>query len=131
MPYGRPRRSGHRVWGPRVRGITAILKKMCAATGIKGLRFPDLRHKAPSRLFEKGLGIMEVKEIAGHRGFMHPPRYTPFRAGAWVQVSTDVLRHMAAGHPLARLRCRLAVYRANPTESDHQSFWGLQETLYA
>jgi hypothetical protein len=80
MDNARNRHPGHRVWAPRARGITAILKKMCAATGIKGLRFPDLRHKAPSRLFEKGLGIMELKEIAAHRGFTHPPRYAPLRA---------------------------------------------------
>ena len=80
VPYGRPRRSGHRVWGPRVRGITAIFKTMCAATGIKDLQFPNLRREAPSQLFEKGLGIMELKEITGRTGFMHPLRYTPLRA---------------------------------------------------
>ena len=80
VPYGRPRRSGHRVWGPRVRGITAIFKTMCAATGIKDLQFPNLRREAPSQLFEKGLGIMDLKEITGRTGFMHPLRYTPLRA---------------------------------------------------
>ena len=55
-----------------MRGITAIFKTMCAATGIKDLQFPNLRREAPSQLFEKGLGIMELKEITGRTGFMHP-----------------------------------------------------------
>lgn len=133
VPYGRPRRSGHRVWGPRVRGITAIFKKMCAATGIKDLQFPNLRREAPSQLFEKGLGI---ESWSSRRlplpGASRTPGATPSCGPrAWFEVPTDALRHMAAGRPLVRLRCRLAVYRANRTESDHQSFWGLQETLYA
>ena len=77
---GRPRRSDNLVWGSSVSGITAIFKKICAEAGIKGLRFHDLRHEATSRLFEKGLGIMEVKEITGHRSFTHLQRYTHLRA---------------------------------------------------
>ncbi len=77
---GRPRRSDNLVWGSSVAGITAIFKKVCAAAGVKGLRFHDLRHEATSRRFEKGLGIMEVKEITGHKSFTHLQRYTHLRA---------------------------------------------------
>lgn len=34
--------------------------------GIEGLTFHDLRYEATSRLFEKGLGFMEVTSITGH-----------------------------------------------------------------
>jgi len=35
--------------------------------GIEDLRFRDLRHEATTRLFEKGLNIMEVASITGHK----------------------------------------------------------------
>ena len=35
--------------------------------GIEDLRFHDLRHEATTRLFEKGLNIMEVASITGHK----------------------------------------------------------------
>ena len=41
--------------------------RACKKTNIKGLRFHDLRHEATSRLFEKGLSIMEVASITGHK----------------------------------------------------------------
>ena len=44
--------------------------------GITGLRFHDLRHTATTRLFEKGLGIMEVALITGHHDLRMLKRYT-------------------------------------------------------
>ncbi len=76
---GRPRRSDNLVWGSSVSGITAIFKKVCAAAGVKGLRFHDLRHEATSRLFEKGLDIMAVASITGHTSLTHLKRYTHLR----------------------------------------------------
>ncbi len=55
----------------------------CAASGTKpdpgflaDLRFHDLRHEATSRLFEKGLGIMEVASMTGHKSLAMLKRYT-------------------------------------------------------
>ncbi|MBI3496086.1 MAG: site-specific integrase [Proteobacteria bacterium] len=48
--------------------------------GIKNLTFHDLRHEATSRLFEKGLGIMEVAAITGHKTLVMLKRYTHLRA---------------------------------------------------
>lgn len=48
--------------------------------GIEGPTFHDLRHEATSRLFEKGLGLMEVASIAGHKTVQMLKRYTHPRA---------------------------------------------------
>ncbi|MFC1681793.1 integrase [Pseudomonadota bacterium] len=47
---------------------------------IKNLRFHDLRHEATSRLFEKGLNIMEVATITGHKDLRMLRRYTHLKA---------------------------------------------------
>jgi integrase len=46
---------------------------------IKDLRFHDLRHEATTRLFEKGLNIMEVASITGHKDLRMLRRYTHLR----------------------------------------------------
>ena len=48
--------------------------------GIEGLRFHDLRHEATSRFFEKGLNIMEVASITGHKDLRMLRRYTHLKA---------------------------------------------------
>lgn len=48
--------------------------------GIVNLRFHDLRHEATTRLFEKGLNIMEVASITGHRDLRMLQRYTHLKA---------------------------------------------------
>lgn len=40
------------------------------------LRFHDLRHEGTSRLFEKGLGVMEVASMTGHKNISMLKRYT-------------------------------------------------------
>lgn len=47
---------------------------------ISDLRFHDLRHEATSRLFEKGLNLMEVASITGHKTLQMLKRYTHLRA---------------------------------------------------
>ena len=63
---------------------TRILSKkfqlLCQEVGIEGLRFHDLRHEATSRLFERGLNIMEVAAITGHKNLEMLKRYTHLRA---------------------------------------------------
>lgn len=47
---------------------------------IVGVRFHDLRHEATSRLFEKGLNVMEVAAITGHKTLDMLKRYTHLKA---------------------------------------------------
>jgi len=56
--------------------VTGYFRRCCQAAGLKGLRFHDLRHEATSRFFEKGLNIMEVASITGHKDLRMLRRYT-------------------------------------------------------
>lgn len=47
---------------------------------IEDLRFHDLRHAATTRLFEKGLNIMEVASITVHKDTCMLRRYTHLKA---------------------------------------------------
>jgi integrase len=47
---------------------------------LSDLRFHDLRHEATSRLFERGLGIMEVASMTGHKSLSMLKRYTHVEA---------------------------------------------------
>ena len=61
----------------------AIKKAFSRATrraGIEDLHFHDLRHEATTRLFERGLNIMEVSSITGHTDFRMLRRYTHLKA---------------------------------------------------
>jgi integrase len=65
----------------------AAYQANCAADGEKpdpaflaDLRFHDLRHEATSRLFEKGLGVMEVASMTGHKSLSMLKRYTHIEA---------------------------------------------------
>ncbi len=77
---GLPRRIDGKVWGMRPDSISQAFERVCTATGIEGLTFHDLRHEATSRLFEKGLGLMEVASITGHKTVQMLKRYTHLRA---------------------------------------------------
>jgi integrase len=46
------------------------------AAKIPDLRFHDLRHEAASRLFEKGLNVMEAASVTGHKTLSMLKRYT-------------------------------------------------------
>lgn len=48
--------------------------------GLEDLRFHDLRHEATSRFFEKGLDMLSVAEITGHKTLVMLKRYTHLRA---------------------------------------------------
>ena len=55
-------------------------RRACSRAGISDLRFHDLRHEATSRFFEKGLNVMEVAAITGHKDLRMLQRYTHLRA---------------------------------------------------
>ena len=54
--------------------------RACDRAGICNLRFHDLRHEATSRFYEKGLNVMEVAAITGHKDLRMLQRYTHLRA---------------------------------------------------
>ena len=55
-------------------------QKLREEIGMIDFRWHDLRHEATSRLFEKGLNIMEVASITGHQDLKMLKRYTHLRA---------------------------------------------------
>lgn len=61
--------------------------RLLARVGITGLRFHDLRHEGVSRFFERGLNVIEVSSISGHKEMRTLKRYT----------------HLAADNLVARL----------------------------
>lgn len=52
---------------------------------IDDLRFHDLRHEAVSRFFEKGLNVMEVASISGHKTLQMLKRYSHMQLGNLIQ----------------------------------------------
>jgi integrase len=56
--------------------IGKAFRRVTDRVGIEDLRFHDLRHEATSRLFEKGLQLMEVASITGHKDLAMLKRYT-------------------------------------------------------
>lgn len=78
---GLPKRNGdHRVFPVTADSVKKAFQRAIARAGIEGLRFHDLRHEATSRLFEKGLNIMEVATITGHKDLRMLRRYTHLKA---------------------------------------------------
>jgi integrase len=60
--------------------LKSAWRRACSKADIIGLRFHDLRHEATSRFFEKGLNVMEVAAITGHKDLRMLQRYTHLRA---------------------------------------------------
>jgi integrase len=56
--------------------VSQAFLRACKRHSIDDLRFHDLRHEATSRFFEKGLNIMEVSLITGHKSLSMLNRYT-------------------------------------------------------
>jgi excisionase family DNA binding protein len=48
----------------------------CRRAGIKGLRFHDLRHTFATRLIERGVNLITVKDLLGHSSVEITQRYT-------------------------------------------------------
>ncbi|MDX5936365.1 site-specific integrase [Acidithiobacillus thiooxidans] len=71
-----PRNLDGKVWNYTPDGMRTSYNKACKRAGIEGLTFHDLRHEGTSRLFEKGLGLMQVAAITGHKNMQMLKRYT-------------------------------------------------------
>ncbi len=75
-----PRHITGRVFPLRADSVTQAFTRIIRKTGIKNLRFHDLRHEATTRLFERGLSLMEVSSITGHKDLAMLKRYTHLKA---------------------------------------------------
>jgi integrase len=60
--------------------LRGLWNRASRRAGITNLHFHDLRHEATSRFFEKGLNVMEVATITGHKDLRMLQRYTHLRA---------------------------------------------------
>jgi integrase len=72
---------GH-VFNMQAESMSQAFERACEPhrANIADVRFHDLRHEATSRLFEKGLNVMEVAAITGHKTLDMLKRYTHLRA---------------------------------------------------
>lgn len=71
-----------RLFSLQAESMSQAFERACEPhrANVVGLRFHDLRHEATSRLFEKGLNVMEVAAITGHKTLDMLKRYTHLRA---------------------------------------------------
>jgi Site-specific recombinase XerD len=81
-----PRNLDGKVWTYTKQGVKASYIKAVKKAGIEGLTFHDLRHEATSRLFEKGLGLMQVAAITGHKNMQMLKRYTHLKPEDLVEL---------------------------------------------
>lgn len=56
-----------RIFPFKPQSISAAWQRVCKEQGIKDLHYHDLRAEGACRLFERGLNIVEVSKITGHR----------------------------------------------------------------
>jgi integrase len=63
-------------WKPRGDAMNGAFKSAVKKAGLLDFHFHDLRHCATSQLFEKGLNVMEVSAITGHKSMQMLRRYT-------------------------------------------------------
>ena len=75
-----PLRLDGSLWEFKPNCYTKQFGRLCDSLQINDLVFHDLRHEATSRLFEKGLDVMQVKSITGHKSMQMLARYTHFKA---------------------------------------------------
>lgn len=75
-----PARLDGLLFGLEADAYTKGFGRACKAAGIEDLRLHDLRHEATSRLFEKGLDVMQVSSITGHKSLSMLKRYTHLKA---------------------------------------------------
>jgi integrase len=65
--------------------VSQAFQRAVARAGIDHVRFHDLRHEATSRLFERGLNVIEVARITGHVTLSMLDRYTHLDVQGLVQ----------------------------------------------
>lgn len=78
-----PRNIGEgKIFRLQAESISQAFERACEPqrANLINIRFHDLRHEATSRLFEKGLNVMEVATITGHKTLDMLKRYTHLKA---------------------------------------------------
>ena len=60
--------------------LEQVWRRLLIRAEIAGLRFHDLRHEGVSRLFERGLNVIEVSTISGHKELRMLRRYAHLSA---------------------------------------------------
>ncbi|MBD8556849.1 site-specific integrase [Rhizobium sp. CFBP 8762] len=70
----------HLVFPMAAGSLEQVWRRLLIRAEIKGLRFHDLRHESVSRLFERGLNVIEVSSISGHKEMRMLKRYTHLAA---------------------------------------------------
>ena len=80
-PLPRHFKDGRVFWTwKRTDSLENAWRRAVKAAGITDFRFHDLRHEAVSRLVERGLNVMEVSAISGHKTLQMLRRYTHLKA---------------------------------------------------
>lgn len=77
-----PLKTEGRVFALQAESMSQAFERACEPhrPNIARARFHDLHHEATSRLFEKGLNVIEVAAITGHKTLDMLKRYTHLRA---------------------------------------------------
>ena len=75
-----PRQIDGKVFQMTSDAITRAFARSAKRAGVENARIHDLRHEAVSRLFEKGLDVMEVASVSGHKTLGQLKRYTHLKA---------------------------------------------------
>lgn len=75
-----------KLWKYINNGMRTVYKRNVQRPGIEGLTFPDLRHEATSWFCEKGLPLMSVQAITGHKSTQMLKRNTHISGKALVDA---------------------------------------------
>lgn len=75
-----PRNIDGRIFTLSAEQCTREFTKYCENLSLVNLHFHDLRHTATTNLFNKGLSVMEVQSITGHKDLKMLLRYTHINA---------------------------------------------------
>jgi integrase len=73
-------RDPEQVFAVSENAVRLAWNRLRSRIGLDNINFHDLRHEGVSRLFEKGLDVMEVSAISGHKTLSMLKRYTHLRA---------------------------------------------------
>jgi integrase len=73
-------RARERVFPISGNAVRLAFEHLRVRADVPDLRFHDLRHEAVTRLFERGLNVVEVAAISGHKELKMLQRYTHLRA---------------------------------------------------
>lgn len=75
-----PRSIDGRVFPVNQSSVSMMFTRRARAAGVYGVRFHDLRHTAITSFFERGLNMIEVSAISGHKTLQMLKRYTHLKA---------------------------------------------------